>query len=393
MKTIKFLIALLACGVYTTQLQAQTRFRTTVYFGFDSYKLAATEIAKVDSILMLKDSLTTYTISVWGHTDNVGSIAYNEILSGKRASEVKKYLVKKGVPDSLIKTASYGKNQPVANNSSLIERKLNRRAEVIISGELQNSVSQIIDTASNITQLPTDSIIRKSLPNGVIVEGSYKWISSNEALLAGTGNLPLIRNTKEMLLNQLNTVASDKTPLTSNVMMCIPGATDCELTKPLTFYMLVQENYCAGENAKIYKQLKDAVSNVSYWQQAGDAEFETIDGKKYFKYSTYNLCPPCINLACAVSEWDSVMVRIKPRKFTVEDFKSVYETSNAVIIAETTASPNIFLIKKLKNADEKAQVIIRLSKGSKKEFINKQLSSFKYSDKKKYFLVRKKDMK
>ncbi len=393
MKTIKAtttLVILLLCSLY---MSAQTRYRTTVYFAFDSYKLTATETAKIDSILKLKDSLVSFTIGIWGHTDNLGSIAYNEILATKRAGAVKSYLVKKGITDSLITTGSYGKKQPVANNSSLLERKLNRRAEVIITGEIIGGAPILADTTQQVsTALPSDSIIRRTLPNGVIVEGSYKWILANEILLSGTGNLPLIRNTKDLLLNQLNTVKSDLTPLASNVVMCIPGATDCELTKPVTFYMLVQENFCTGENSKVYKQVKDAVSNVMYWQQVNETAFETFDGKKYFKYTTYNLCPPCVNFACEVTDWEIVTVKVKPRKYKVEDFKAIFENSNAVILAEPKEN-NTFLIKKLKLENEKPQVIVRLSKGSKKEFINKQLTSFKFSTKRKAYIIRKKDMR
>ena len=392
MKTIKFLIALLAIYSCAKQSAAQTRYRTTVYFAFDSYKLLPAEIAKIDSILLFKDSLQNFTIGVWGHTDNVGSVAYNEILALKRASSVKSYLVKKGITDSLIIVKSYGKNQPVANNSSLLERKLNRRAEVIITGDQGLTAASDTATKQPLISLPTDSIIRRSLPNGVIVEGSFKWITANEILLSGTGNLPLIRNTKDLLLNQLNTMKADLSPMTSNVVMCIPGATDCELTKPVTFYMLVQENTCLGEGSKVYKQVKDAVSNIMFWQPVNESEFETLDGKKYFKYTTYNLCPPCINFACEVTEWDSVMVRVKPRKYKVGDFKVIFETSNAVIIAEAKEN-NMFLIKNLKFDNEKPQVIVRLGKGKKKEFINKQLASFKYSTKKKAYIIRKKDMR
>lgn len=390
MRTIKFLFALLACGIFALQAYAQSRIQTTVYFGFDSFKLYENEAAKVDSILKLKDSLVSFKISVWGHTDNIGSIAYNEALALKRANTVKIYLKQKGIPDSLISTASYGKNQPVANNTSLHERKLNRRAEVIIMAE-KSMIAQTTDSVPP-PPVPTDSIIRKSLPNLVIVEGSYKWITTNEALLAGTGNVPLVRNTKEIMLNQLNTVSTDGLPLTSNVMMCVPGVTECELTKPVTFYILVQENFCVGDNAKVYKQVKDTKSTNSFWTALGDAEFETIEGKRYFKYTTYNLCPPCVNLACTVSEWDSIYIKVKPKKFKVEDFKTVYETSNAVILAEQT-DKNTFLIKKLKFENAEPQIITRLSRGSRKEFINKKLSTFKYSEKKKAYIIRKKDMK
>jgi OOP family OmpA-OmpF porin len=69
-------------------------------------------------------------ITISGHTDSVGSEAYNMKLGQRRADTVKDYLVSKGVPASKITTKSFGESQPVASNKTAEGRAKNRRAEV-----------------------------------------------------------------------------------------------------------------------------------------------------------------------------------------------------------------------------------------------------------------------
>lgn len=78
---------------------------------------------------------TNVTILVEGHTDNIGADKTNNALSLLRAESVKKYLVKKGIPEKRIKTKGYGKRHPIADNTTEFGRKLNRRTEIVITGK------------------------------------------------------------------------------------------------------------------------------------------------------------------------------------------------------------------------------------------------------------------
>ena len=69
-----------------------------------------------------------------GFTDSVGSDAYNEELSQRRANAVKAALVTRGVDPTRINTQGYGKAYPVASNTDSGGRQLNRRVEVVIGG-------------------------------------------------------------------------------------------------------------------------------------------------------------------------------------------------------------------------------------------------------------------
>ena len=71
-------------------------------------------------------------IVVEGHTDSVGSEAYNEGLSQRRADSVLKYLVRKGVPAGRLTARGVGESNPVASNDTAEGQALNRRVELEI---------------------------------------------------------------------------------------------------------------------------------------------------------------------------------------------------------------------------------------------------------------------
>jgi outer membrane protein OmpA-like peptidoglycan-associated protein len=84
----------------------------------------------------LADFLRQYPerrVLIEGYTDNVGSAAYNDQLSAKRAESIRTQLVLLGASADRIGSAGYGKDYPVASNTTDTNRALNRRVEVIIS--------------------------------------------------------------------------------------------------------------------------------------------------------------------------------------------------------------------------------------------------------------------
>jgi len=73
------------------------------------------------------------TITVSGHTDNVGDTAYNQRLSQERANSVAGYLVNRGVSAQRVAAIGLGKSQPIADNGNEAGRSQNRRVEVRIN--------------------------------------------------------------------------------------------------------------------------------------------------------------------------------------------------------------------------------------------------------------------
>ncbi len=74
-------------------------------------------------------------IEVDGHTDNVGSDEYNQNLSDQRAESVRAYLVAQGVLTGSATAKGFGKTQPVGTNDTAAGRQINRRVELVVSGE------------------------------------------------------------------------------------------------------------------------------------------------------------------------------------------------------------------------------------------------------------------
>jgi OOP family OmpA-OmpF porin len=115
-------------------------------FAFDEAQLSPAGKALIDKDLMprIQSCATVEAIIVVGHTDRIGSQAYNQKLSERRADAVKSYLVSKGIPAASIETLGVGPTQPVKlcpdadfknNRKGLIEcLKPNRRVEVDVRG-------------------------------------------------------------------------------------------------------------------------------------------------------------------------------------------------------------------------------------------------------------------
>jgi outer membrane protein OmpA-like peptidoglycan-associated protein len=94
---------------------------------------AREKLAKVSGIVLAYPGLK---LQVEGHTDSVGSEAYNQKLSEKRAENVRAYLVKQGVSPDVVTSMGFGKSQPVATNTTAAGRQQNRRVEMVVSGEV-----------------------------------------------------------------------------------------------------------------------------------------------------------------------------------------------------------------------------------------------------------------
>ncbi len=110
----------------------QVTFESGLLFGFDSdvvlpeARANLAELAK--SLMKYPDS----DLLIVGHTDNVGTEAYNQGLSERRAASAANYLVFHGVARSRLKPVGRGESEPVASNDTDRGRQENRRVEVAI---------------------------------------------------------------------------------------------------------------------------------------------------------------------------------------------------------------------------------------------------------------------
>lgn len=100
-----------------------------VYFDFDKWVLKPEGRTALDQLITTLNAAKKYEIVVNGHTCNIGSERYNQILSERRAQEVVKYLTSKGINNAYVGSRGYGETQPAQPNTSTRNRQQNRRAE------------------------------------------------------------------------------------------------------------------------------------------------------------------------------------------------------------------------------------------------------------------------
>ncbi|PWF47977.1 OmpA family protein [Massilia glaciei] len=109
-------------------------FAAEALFDFDKSVVKPEGQSALDNLLTQLQGMDTEVMVTVGHTDSVGSDAYNQKLSLRRAEAVKAYLVSKGVDASRVYTEGKGESQPVASNDTAEGRAKNRRVTVEVVG-------------------------------------------------------------------------------------------------------------------------------------------------------------------------------------------------------------------------------------------------------------------
>jgi len=109
-------------------------FAADAFFDFDKAVLKPEGKAKLDDLTSKLGAINLEVIIAVGHTDSVGTDAYNEKLAIRRAEAVKAYLLSKGVDANRVYTEGKGEKQPVADNKTAEGRAKNRRVEIEVVG-------------------------------------------------------------------------------------------------------------------------------------------------------------------------------------------------------------------------------------------------------------------
>ncbi|MFC4933403.1 OmpA family protein [Massilia sp. GCM10023247] len=109
-------------------------FSAEALFDFDKAVVKPDGKAALDDLLTKLQGMNPEVMVAVGHTDSIGSNAYNDKLSLRRANAVKAYLVSKGLDPARVYTEGKGETQPAADNATKAGRAKNRRVTIELVG-------------------------------------------------------------------------------------------------------------------------------------------------------------------------------------------------------------------------------------------------------------------
>jgi OOP family OmpA-OmpF porin len=109
-------------------------YSADAFFDFDKSVLKPAGKASLDDLVSKLQGINLEVIIAVGHTDSIGTDAYNQKLSIRRAEAVKAYLQSKGIEANRVYTEGKGEKQPVADNKTTAGRAKNRRVEIEVVG-------------------------------------------------------------------------------------------------------------------------------------------------------------------------------------------------------------------------------------------------------------------
>ena len=101
-------------------------------FDFDSVKINPLFYEALDSIVTVLKSIPFKKVTIIGHTDDKGSLEYNQKLSQQRAENIRAYLILMGFDPKNIQAIGKGMSEPITDNQSESDRFTNRRVEFFI---------------------------------------------------------------------------------------------------------------------------------------------------------------------------------------------------------------------------------------------------------------------
>jgi len=118
-------------GIKVDSVGCPLEQRLKLLFDFDSAELKPESISELERLVKFMGDVPFATALIEGHTDSVGTDAYNQSLSDRRAKAVFDYLSSRGVDPARLKSMGKGESEPIADNKTAEGRQENRRVLMI----------------------------------------------------------------------------------------------------------------------------------------------------------------------------------------------------------------------------------------------------------------------
>lgn len=197
-----------------------------INFESASFQLSLSDEAKLNlEIVPIENDYNFYRIQIIGHTDNVGNMEFNRILSKKRALTIADFLINKGFSKDRIHTSGKAFLEPISNNNSDEGKYKNRRVHVVIS-KISDKIKDIggITLKENYYKINTakkQTIQYKSGTKIYIPENAF--VDKNGTPIKGTVDLSYIeyRNPVDFALSNISMNISENEFFNSSGMFKI----------------------------------------------------------------------------------------------------------------------------------------------------------------------------
>jgi len=125
--------AIKGMGEVKEEARGLVLYISDILFDFNKSTLRSASVEGLSKIAKALEKHPTYKIKVEGHTDWVGSDAYNMKLSDARAKTVAIFLVSNGIAKGRVSEIGLGESKPIADNKTAEGRQRNRRVEIVVS--------------------------------------------------------------------------------------------------------------------------------------------------------------------------------------------------------------------------------------------------------------------
>lgn len=112
-------------------------FSDKILFGVNRSDLSSDSKVSLDKLNAILIKYPDTNIETQGHTDNTGSVEYNQSLSVRRCSSVNNYLISNGISSSRLTMRGYGEESPKYSNDTEDGRNQNRNVQFLISANAQ----------------------------------------------------------------------------------------------------------------------------------------------------------------------------------------------------------------------------------------------------------------
>jgi hypothetical protein len=218
----------------------QAEHKKTIYFANNSSALDQKSLKSIDSLVSICSIQADYSITLWGHTDDVGSNEFNKLLSDRRVLAVMDYFLTKNLPANKIKNESFGETKPFTSNDSENNRAKNRRVEIKLD---IRKVEPTIAIPENNVAIPENTEEDKDTigwpdDNGILVRPGTRDYRVPRTL-KGRVEISVFTTTAEMEAENFTTVTTAGIALTSNVIICVRRVIDvnCDLPQPIKIYI------------------------------------------------------------------------------------------------------------------------------------------------------------